>query len=352
MKNKNKHYDKDIKKPKNRFSTTILAIIFGFVLCFLFVTALGIDFERNNPLPEPQHVLDYSQLVFMKPIDCDNSCQDIENFVTEYSEKLKLNLNIVNADGRPIGLFYVKEGELSQIMPTEEKINAMNFMCGLTKDEEICQMLETELTPDQQEVPKIELFVMSHCPYGVQMEKTILPVKTLLGDKIDFKIKYVNYVMYGVTEIKEQMRQYCMQEQQPDQFIEYMNCFVDNGNAQYCLSLVEANLSEMNVCFQDLEERYHLITDVSNKGTYRFDMYPDFEIYDEEVTNYGIEGSPALVVNGKVVTVERSPQAVLDLICNSFVSKPTECDIQISSEITSSGFGEDISENEESVNFS
>ncbi len=41
---------------------------------------------------------------------------------------------------------------------------------------------------------------MSYCPYGTQAEKGILPVVALLGDKIDFKLRTVHYVLHGDKE--------------------------------------------------------------------------------------------------------------------------------------------------------
>ena len=58
------------------------------------------------------------------------------------------------------------------------------------------------------ETVSVELFVMSHCPYGVQMEKGILPVLKLLDTRIDFSLKFVDYAMHGKTELDEQTRQY------------------------------------------------------------------------------------------------------------------------------------------------
>ena len=40
------------------------------------------------------------------------------------------------------------------------------------------------LCTPKKEKPEVELFVMSHCPFGTQIEKGMLPVARLLGDKI------------------------------------------------------------------------------------------------------------------------------------------------------------------------
>ena len=49
---------------------------------------------------------------------------------------------------------------------------------------------------DKTDKPTVELFVMTHCPYGTQAEKGILPVVDLLGQKMNFKIKFVDYAMH------------------------------------------------------------------------------------------------------------------------------------------------------------
>jgi hypothetical protein len=94
-------------------------------------------------------------------------------------------------------------------------------------------------TPAPTNVPKsdkpvVELFVMSHCPYGTQSEKGMLPVARTLGDKIDFKIRFVYYAMHGALEVNEQVIQYCIQDEQSDKFIKYLACFLnstDGGSA-------------------------------------------------------------------------------------------------------------------------
>ena len=79
----------------------------------------------------------------------------------------------------------------------------------------------TPETPGQQlqksDKPVVELFVMSHCPYGTQTEKGILPVVNLLEDKIDFSVKFVYYAMHGETELQEQTRQYCIQKERSEE---------------------------------------------------------------------------------------------------------------------------------------
>ena len=81
--------------------------------------------------------------------------------------------------------------------------------------------VSSTVAPTQENLPKsdkpvVELFVMSYCPYGTQAEKGILPVLALLGDKIDFKLRMVHYILHGEPEDLENKRQLCIREEEFD----------------------------------------------------------------------------------------------------------------------------------------
>ncbi|HTW96667.1 MAG TPA: hypothetical protein VMD74_03380, partial [Candidatus Methylomirabilis sp.] len=80
--------------------------------------------------------------------------------------------------------------------------------------------------------PTVELFVMSQCPYGTQIEKGILPVVAALGKKIDFAIKFCDYSMHnqnGPVELNEEMSQYCIQKNEPQNYQVYLNCYLGSA---------------------------------------------------------------------------------------------------------------------------
>ncbi len=53
---------------------------------------------------------------------------------------------------------------------------------------------EPSSTTPKSDKPEVELFIMSHCPYGTQAEKGILSAVKTLGDEIDFKIRVLSTV--------------------------------------------------------------------------------------------------------------------------------------------------------------
>ena len=54
---------------------------------------------------------------------------------------------------------------------------------------------------------------MSHCPYGTQMEKALLPViETLGANNVNFELKFNTYAMHDKVELDEQLTQYCVKK--------------------------------------------------------------------------------------------------------------------------------------------
>ena len=54
---------------------------------------------------------------------------------------------------------------------------------------------------------------------------------------------------------------------------------------------------------------------------------------------YGISGSPGLVINGVKANSARDPASFLSTICGAFNEVPGACDEELSSESYSPGFG-------------
>ncbi len=193
---------------------------------------------------------------------------------------------------------------------------------------------------DKMEVPQVELFVMSHCPYGTQTEKGFIPVVELLGDKIDFEIKFVSYAMHGKKEIDEETLQYCVQKEQNDKFIPYLKCFLKEGNTTECVDEVGLNKGMLDACIKATDEEFKITELYNDKSTWSGGSYPQFNTHKAENEKYGVKGSPSLVVNG--VTIEsfnRDPASLLQIVCLGFEDKPAECDEELSSAIPSAGFG-------------
>ncbi len=188
--------------------------------------------------------------------------------------------------------------------------------------------------------PVVELFVMSYCPYGLQAEKGILPVVELLGSKIDFQLKFVDYAMHGDKEINENLRQYCIQKNTPSKFSAYLDCFTKQDNASACLTSAKIDSSTLAACVSQTDAQFKIKVKAVDKSQWRTDQFPPFDINEADNTKYSVQGSPSLVINGTLVQAARDPQSLLTLICSGFTSEPSECQQKLSSDAPSPGFGE------------
>jgi len=187
--------------------------------------------------------------------------------------------------------------------------------------------------------PYVELFVMSHCPFGTQIEKGILPVVTLLGNKIDFEIKFVNYAMHGEKEVLEQLNQYCIQMEQNDKYLNYLRCFLEDGDGEACLTKEKIDKTKLAACTQKADKEFAIKDNLADKSKWMSGRFPQFNTHKAENEKYGVRGSPTLVINGKQVNSGRDPASLLKVVCASFNSPPAECQNSLSSATPSPGFG-------------
>ena len=199
--------------------------------------------------------------------------------------------------------------------------------------------VQADTSVPKSDKPKVELFIMSYCPYGTQIEKGILPVATLLGDKIDFEIKFVSYAMHGEKEVTENLRQYCIETEQGDKFLGYLKCFLDASDSAACLKTSGVNTVKMDACTKKTDTQYNIMKNFNDQSTWLSGQYPPFNINKAENEQYGVQGSPTLIVNGKQANSGRDPASLLATVCAAFNTSPEECTTQLSSASPSPGFG-------------
>jgi glutaredoxin len=188
--------------------------------------------------------------------------------------------------------------------------------------------------------PVVELFVMSHCPYGTQMEKGILPVAKALGNKIDFQVKFVDYAMHEKKEIDEQLRQYCINKEQAPVFIPYLECFLKAGDNAACLKETKVDEKKLATCVTNTDKQFKITESYNNKDSWG-SQFPPFAIHQAENTKYGVQGSPTLVINGEQINSGRDAASLAKAICGAFNDgkAPKECSNTFASATPAPGFG-------------
>lgn len=248
--------------------------------------------------------------------------------VTEESGLYKLSLTV---GGKKYDSYASKDGSKFFV----EAMNMDNMPATSTEQ----AAAEVQTVNTKQAKPIVEVFVMSHCPYGTQIEKGIIPVMKTLGNKADIKIKFCDYAMHGEKELDEQMSQYCINKEEPTKYLAYLECFLGNSDSAACVKQASVNQSKLKTCVAATEKQYKIKKNFADKSTWVNGTYPKFDIYQADVTKYGVSGSPTLVINGEKISSARDSSSLLKTICSGFETQPGECQAQLSSESPSAGFG-------------
>lgn len=187
------------------------------------------------------------------------------------------------------------------------------------------------------EKPTVDLFVMSYCPFGLQMQKGILPVIEKLGSSIDFNMRWVSYTMHGKKEFNENIRQYCIDKEESAKYLPYLSCFASSasGDSVGCGKTAKINEAKNAACIAAADKEFKLTEnyDSANEGSSPFGI--DKALNEQ----YGVSGSPTLVVNGTTLSVSRDPASLLSAICSGFSKAPEACSAKLASETPAPGFG-------------
>jgi FKBP-type peptidyl-prolyl cis-trans isomerase 2 len=169
--------------------------------------------------------------------------------------------------------------------------------------------------------PSFDVFIMSYCPYGLQFVKGLLPVWKEFNDKANINVRFVSYTMHGQKEAEENARMICIREEQCEKYMAYLECFVETGNSQGCISKVGIDKEKLERCINSKAKEYLAYDAMLNE-------------------KYGVRGSPTVVINGKVVEIwPRSPANIAKILCQYFDKKPEECSKKFSEANPSPGFG-------------
>jgi FKBP-type peptidyl-prolyl cis-trans isomerase 2 len=175
--------------------------------------------------------------------------------------------------------------------------------------------------------PTMQVFIMSHCPYGTQIVKGLLPVWKAFMNKANIELRFVSYTMHGAQEDLDNNRIMCIREEQSSKLIDYLDCYVHadgtESGAQGCISSVGIDKTKLDSCV------------ANNAATY-------YAVDKELNTQYNVQGSPTVILDGKEASIyPRDPQSIANALCAAFTTKPSECSQSFSTTNPAAGFGPD-----------
>jgi len=169
--------------------------------------------------------------------------------------------------------------------------------------------------------PVVDLFVMTHCPFGTQAEKGLIPAMEAIKDKASVNIRFVHYFMHGDKEEQETYAQICIREEQKAKFLPYLKCFLNASDSPGCIKSTGVDSAKLATCIKDKAKDYYAA--------------------DSALSNqYGVQGSPTMVINGGQASFyPRDPANALKEMCSAFNKAPSECSAKLSTANPSAGFG-------------
>ncbi|MFA6171509.1 MAG: hypothetical protein WCW77_05395 [Patescibacteria group bacterium] len=256
--------------------------------------------------------------------------------VTEENGLYKLKVNIGN--GQTVDSYITKDGKtfFPQSMAIEESTTPP--APDSTGDTAQKNNEPAPTNAPKTDKPVVELFVMSHCPYGLQIEKGIIPVVEKLGNKIDFKLKFCDYAMHGENELKEELNQTCIAKNDPGKLMAYLKCFTKSGDGAACIKEVKIDSGKLSSCVSATDKQFQVMKKFADKTDYK-GSYPPFDVFAADNQKYNVGGSPTLVVNGTEIQSGRSASDLMAAICSAFNKTPGACSEKLDSASPSAGFG-------------
>lgn len=288
----------------------------------------GCSSKPKNLKPEQakERAEKFINAALMRP-DTKAAVKEIEEVNGFY--KMKIDVG----SGEPIDSYLSRDGKL--FFPQAMDIDEINKQIGGETNQAAGG--ETATVSKKSDKPVVELFVMSYCPYGLQMERGILPVVEKLAGKIDFKLRFCDYAMHEKPEIDENLTQYCIQKEQSDKLTKYLNCFIKDGQAAACYKEAGIDENALKTCVSQTDKQ-HKVTEAYNNKEAWGGQFPPFNVDKAENEKYGVQGSPFLVVNGQEISSDRDSASLLKSICSAFNNAPAECSAELSSTSPAAGF--------------
>ncbi|MBI2054024.1 MAG: hypothetical protein HYT36_01700 [Candidatus Staskawiczbacteria bacterium] len=190
-------------------------------------------------------------------------------------------------------------------------------------------------TLEKTDKPVLEAYVVSKCPFGLQMQRVLADVIKNAPDlKDNILVRYIGAVsggkitaMHGDAEAQENLRQICIRDEQNSKYWDYISCHIKSGDVDNCLATAKIDKNKLGSCISD-----------PNKGLKY--AKEDFDLNAE----YDIKGSPTLVINGKKVSESsfggRTSESLKSIICCSSSEKPGVCSETLDTAQAATSFSE------------
>jgi hypothetical protein len=185
-------------------------------------------------------------------------------------------------------------------------------------------MILNDKAPAQPVVPTgkgavaLDFYVMSQCPYGVQVEDAIKPVLDKLGPNVKFSLNFIATdngdgtfsSLHGQNEVDGNIVQLCAKKYAPAKYMDLVACMNENpqgipGNWEACAK--DMPVDKIKACFTGDEGKELLKQSIAASNT------------------VNARGSPTMYLAGELYSGGRKENDFLRAICGKLTDKPEAC---------------------------
>lgn len=273
----------------------------------------------------------------MATLDSNEAASNAIDYLNNYMVQAGTSASIISVEDIGSNLYRIITSYQGQNIPIYVTKDGKFLLQGGVNLETAATTTVATTVPvsEKVDVPVANAFIMSYCPYGLQFLKAYVPVIELLGDKAQLSVNFVHYIMHNEKERDENTRMYCIQKEQSALFTDYLRCFVESDDYAACIESVGIDSTALDSCIASADEQFQIIKTYEESTS----NYPPYLVDAVLANQYGVSGSPTFVLNGVVTSVARSPEAIKQAVCASFIEPPAECDTVLSAEQEAPGIG-------------
>jgi len=170
--------------------------------------------------------------------------------------------------------------------------------------------------PEQYGSVDVTFYVMSQCPYGIQVENAIEPVLDELGENIDFRLEYIAaeagtgfQSLHGQPEVEGNIVQLCVQEHYPEDLIDFVVCQNKDprdlvGSIDECSEGTSIDVERLKTCSEGGEGKDLLRTSIKASQA------------------VNAQGSPTIYIDDKQYSGARDATSFKRTICQGLEGHP------------------------------
>lgn len=313
----------------------IIAVIVAVILAVMAFNSLGSGFSFGFGVAKDKIAAKALDYINKNLLSNGQTATLVSASVEGGVVKLKIKVNNSEFDS-----YVTKDGKLlfPQAFDMDKKTEdttASNSASSAPTEEQIKQTCKTLPKNDK---PVLDAYIVSKCPYGLQMQRILADVAAnapALAQNI--MVRYIGSIsngnissMHGTAEAQENLRQICIRDEQRSKYWNYISCHIKAGDVDSCLASAGIDTNKLATCISD-----------KNRGLAY--AKEDFDLN----TQYGVQGSPTLILDGKEISEfnfgGRTSDALKTMICCAYNSQPGICSTKLNTSNAASSFSETYS---------